>query len=90
MKSDGTEREFTSLVQQVGKQALGSSFSVTRGQEAGAYHLGWMEVGRFSGLAFIVSPLLSNYGHEERFPLPLHSFSITQERTIDIFPASSL
>lgn len=42
------------------------------------------------GLAFTVSPLMSDSGHKERFLLALHSFSVTQDRLIDLFPASSL
>lgn len=90
MNSDAILRDFTSLVEQAGKRALGCPILITRGQDASAWHLGWVEAACFSGLAFTVSPLMSNYGHEERFLLPLHSFSITQDRLIDLFPASSL
>lgn len=90
MNSDRIQRDFTTSVEQADKRALGSPFLITRGQDASAWHPGWMEAVHFSGLAFTVSPLMSNSGREERFLLPFHSFSITQDRLIDLLPASSL
>lgn len=34
---------------------------------------------------YSVSPLMSDSGHKERLLLALHSFSVTQDRLIDLF-----
>lgn len=88
MNSDGIQRDFTTLVEQADKQHWLSFLLAHQRPRCKSLAPGWV-LGVAFGLAFTVSPLMSDSGHKE-VAAGLHSFSVTQDRLIDLFPASSL